>query len=179
VKALFFACLAVLLLFPANGRAQSDPDQNAPVSLAAAPQVNRQPGVAASPVPQSPVLAEPAPVKPQPSLRLPVSVWAASVAADQATTYLFSSRYGDVLHEKNFLIRGLDRNPAALVAAGTAIDAATGWVAYRLLRNHPKLAAVVFYGAAAYRGYLAAYNIRMMRRAQAIRATTAPAPVVR
>ncbi len=112
------------------------------------------------------------------SLRLPIAIWAASVAADQTTTYLFSSRYQGVLHERNFLIRGLDQNPAALVAAGTAIDVATGYLAYRLLRNHPTLGKVIFLGAAGYRSYLAGYNIHMMQRANAVLAT-ANAPAVR
>ena len=72
-----------------------------------------------------------------------------------------------MLHERNPLINGLDGHPAWLVAAGTAIDAATGWAAYRLLgRGHPRLLKLAFYGAAAYRTYLAAYNIQMMRQAQ-------------
>jgi hypothetical protein len=103
-------------------------------------------------------------------IKIPAAIWASAVAADQITTYRFSSGYGDVLHERNPLIRGLDGHPAWLVASGTAIDAATGWAAYRLLgRGHPRLLKLAFYGAAAYRTYLAAYNIQMMRRAQEIR----------
>jgi hypothetical protein len=94
----------------------------------------------------------------------------AAVAADQTTTYQFSSRYPDILHERNPLIRGLDGHPTWLVGAGTAIDAASGWAAYRVLGpRHPRLVKVVFYAAAAYRTYLAGYNIQMMRRAQQIR----------
>jgi len=99
-------------------------------------------------------------------LKIPMIVWAAGVAADQFTTYRFSSRYGDVLHEVNPLIRGLDSKPALLVAAGTAIDAATGWAAYRWLgRRHPRIARTAFYAAATYRTYLAIYNARMMQHA--------------
>jgi hypothetical protein len=111
---------------------------------------------------------------------MPVTIWAGAVAADQLTTYRFSSRYSDLLHETNPLVRGLDQHPALLVAAGTAIDAATAWAAYRLLgRQHPRLLKVVFYGAAAYRSYLAAYNVQMMRQAQAIRVAGLPGDVRR
>jgi hypothetical protein len=95
----------------------------------------------------------------------------AAVTADQTTTYQFSSRYPDILHERNPLIGGLDRHPAWLVGAGTAIDAASGWAAYRFLGpRHPRLLKVAFYAAAAYRVYLAGYNIQMMRKAEQIRA---------
>jgi hypothetical protein len=101
---------------------------------------------------------------------MPAIVWTAGVAADQITTYRFSSRYSDLLHERNPLIHGLDRHPVLLVAAGSAIDAATGWAVYHFLGRHPKLAKIAFYGAAAYRGYLAVYNVQMMREAQQARA---------
>jgi hypothetical protein len=102
-------------------------------------------------------------------------VWATGVAADQITTYQFSSQYRDLLHEENPLIAGLDRHPALLVAAGTAIDVMTGWAVYRLVgRRHTRLAKIAFYGAAAYRSCLAANNIQMMRQAQQIRASSAP-----
>jgi hypothetical protein len=107
------------------------------------------------------------------SLRIPALVWAAGVAADQATTYRFSSRYGDLLHERNPLIQGLDPHPVLLVAAGSAIDAATGWAVYHYLGRHPRLARIAFYGAAAYRSYLAVYNVQMMRQAQQLRMTAA------
>ena len=99
-------------------------------------------------------------------------VWTVGVATDQITTYRFSSQYGDLLHERNPLVRGLDRHPALLVAAGTAVDAVTGWATYQFIgRRHPRLAKIVFYGATAYRAYLAAYNIQMMGRAEQRRAT--------
>jgi len=98
-------------------------------------------------------------------------VWAAAAMADQATTYRFSSRYHDSLHEENVLVRGLDGHPVWLVSAGSALDAASGWAAWRFLgTRHPRLATFAFYGAAAYRSYLAAWNIEMMRRANNVRA---------
>jgi hypothetical protein len=110
------------------------------------------------------------PVAADHGLKIPAAIWAGAVAADQISTYRFSSGYGDLLRERNPLIRGLDGHPAWLVAAGTAIDAASGWAAYRMLgRGHPRLLKLAFYGAAAYRTYLAAYNIQMMQRAQEIR----------
>lgn len=109
--------------------------------------------------------AQPAPA--ESGLKLPVLIWASSVAADQITTYRFSSGYRDLLRESNPLISGLDRHPVLLVAAGSAIDAATGWAAYRFLApNHPKLARIAFIGAAAYRSYLAAHNMRLMQNAR-------------
>jgi hypothetical protein len=107
----------------------------------------------------------------QSGLRLPVLLWAGAVAADQITTYQFSSQYRDVLHERNPVIRGLDRHPALLVTAGTALDVATAWAASRVLQRHPRVMKVVFYGAAFYRSYLAFYNIEMMHNAQAMRTT--------
>ena len=103
-------------------------------------------------------------------LKIPLLVWGSAVAADQTTTYAFSSRDGDLLHERNPLIRGLDGHPVWLVAAGASIDAASAWAAYELLgRRHPRWMKVALYSAAAYRSYLAIYNVRMMREAQAIR----------
>ena len=101
------------------------------------------------------------------SLKIPTIVWAAAVAADQVTTYQFSSGYRSTLRERNPLIRGLDGHPAWLVTAGSAIDLTTAWAAHHFFgARHPRLVKIAFYGAAAYRTYLAAYNIRMMRRAQ-------------
>jgi hypothetical protein len=116
--------------------------------------------------------AEPPAVAPaaEHALRMPAIVWAAAVAADQITTYRFSSQYSGVIREENPLLRGLDRHPALLVATGGAIDAASGWLSYRLLHEHPRLAQLAFYGAAAYRAYLAGHNIEMMRQADALRA---------
>lgn len=109
-------------------------------------------------------------------LRLPAALWIAGTVADQVTTYKFSSEYGDLLHEKNFLINGLEGHPVLLVAAGTAFDAATGWLTYRFLgAKHPRLAQVLFYTAAAYRGYLAAHNAQMMQQARELRALASPA----
>jgi hypothetical protein len=110
-------------------------------------------------------------------LKIPMIVWTAGVAADQITTYRFSSEYRDILHEQNPLVRGLDRHPTLLVAAGTAIDVATGWATYQFIGSrHPRLAKILFYGASAYRVYLAAYNIEMMRRASQLRAITSLRP---
>jgi hypothetical protein len=104
------------------------------------------------------------------SLKTPTILWAAAAGADWMTTYHFSSSYGDLLHETNPLIRGLDGHPAWLVTAGASIDAATWWTANRFLaRSHPRWMRAALWSGAAFRVYLAAYNIQMMRRAQAIR----------
>lgn len=108
---------------------------------------------------------------PDRGLKIPLLVWGSAVAADQATTYAFSSRDGDLLHERNPLIRGLDGHPAWLVAAGASLDAASAWAAYQFLgRRHPRVMKVALYGAAAYRSYLAIYNARMIHDAAALRA---------
>ena len=121
---------------------------------------------------QTPPAAEPAVDLSAARLRIPAAVWAGGVIADQVTTYRFASGYHDLLHERNVLIRGLDEHPVWLVAAGSAIDASTGWLVYRYLgRRHPRLAAIAFFSAAAYRTYLAAHNLQMMERARQIRAT--------
>ena len=114
--------------------------------------------------------SRPAAAQSDSGLKIPTIVWAAAVTADQATTYQFSSQYGDVLHERNPLIRRLDTHPVWLVTAGTAIDLTTAWAAHRFFgERHPRLVKIAFYGAAAYRTYLAVYNIRMMRQAQQLR----------
>jgi len=119
----------------------------------------------------------PAPAVGVQGLRMSALVWGAGVAADQITTYRFSSQYGDLLHEENPFIQGLDRHPVMLVAAGTAMDVATGWATYYLFgRRHPRLAKIAFYGAAAYRTYLAIYNAQMMRRALEVRTMSAAYP---
>jgi hypothetical protein len=99
---------------------------------------------------------------------MPIVLWTAAVSADQVTTYTFLNRYEGLLHEQNPLVRGLESHPAAMVAAGSAIDAASGWAAWRLLgRRHPRVATMVFIGAAAYRAYLTGHNVQSMRGAQA------------
>jgi hypothetical protein len=129
------------------------------------------------------VSAQSAPESPAPapnrSLKMPVFVWAAAVATDQITTFRFASAYGGVIHEENPLTHGLESRPALLVATGTAVDAATGWLAYRLLRNHPRLGRLAFYGAAGYRAYLAVHNIRMMQQAADQRALSSVSVAMR
>ena len=128
---------------------------------------------------QSPSEPAPSPIPRAPGLKIPVIVWAAGVTADQVATYRFSSQYQGVLHEKNVLIQGLDRHPALLVAAGSAIDAASGWAVYRFLGpRHPRLARIAFYGAAAYRACLSIYDFQMMRRARQMRAGAGPPPPI-
>src|SRR5215469_6286758 len=101
-------------------------------------------------------------------LKWPTIVWASAASADWITTYHFSTGYSDLLHETNPLIRGLDQHPAWLVTAGASIDAATWWAGNRLFgRKHPRWMQAALYGGAAFRAYLVAYNIQMMREAQA------------
>ena len=121
-----------------------------------------------------------APSAPAAEFKIPIIIWAAAVASDQATTYRFSSQYPTILHEMNPLIRGLDDRPAWLVAAGTGLDAAMGWAVYRLLgQRHPRLAKIVFYAAAAYRTHLAFHNMRMMERARRMPQTLAGSTIPR
>ncbi len=173
-------CFAVVLALPASAFAQSEQQPPATSSELAQPSSLTTSAVPATQaaVPAPSAVPRSASTDTRHRVRIPVLVWTGAVAADQTTTYLFSSRYPGVLHETNVLVRGLDRHPALLVAAGTALDAATGWAAYRLLGGHPRLASVLFYGAAVYRACLAAHNIGMMQRAQAI-VSAAPGSMVR
>src|SRR5712692_5134453 len=88
---------------------------------------------------QSQMESAPIPTEVDQGVKRAVVTWAASVAADQITTYRFSSQYGDLLHERNPLIQGLDRHPVLLVAAGSAFDAAAGWAVSHFLGRHPRL----------------------------------------
>jgi hypothetical protein len=45
-------------------------------------------------------------------------------------------------------------------------------IAKLMLTGHPRLLKLAFYGAAAYRTYLATYNLEMMRRAPETRPAT-------
>lgn len=102
-------------------------------------------------------------------LKIPVAIWAAAVAGDHVTTFQFRTKYPTLLHESNPLVRPLEDHPVWLVTANSAIDAATGWAAWKWLGpHHPRMATVVFYGAAAYRTYLVAHNVRMMQKAREI-----------
>jgi hypothetical protein len=115
------------------------------------------------------------PAPPARSARKAILFWASAVAADQITTYCFSSQYHDLLHERNVLVKGLDGHPVWLVGAGSAIDAASGWAAWKVLGDrHPRVARIAFYAAGAYRSYLAVHNLDMMRRAGAMRAQGTP-----
>lgn len=102
-------------------------------------------------------------------LTVPILVWAAGAAADQVTTYQFSTRYRGMIREQNPMLRGLDRHPVWLVTAGSALDVGSGVLAYRLLRGHPRVARTVYFGAAAFRVYLAGHNLHMMRIADGLR----------
>ena len=137
-----------------------------------------EPGLAPTPTPATPT---PVPREARHSLTVPILTWAAATAADQVTTYQFSSRYRSVLHESNPLVRPFDRHPALLVAAGSALDVGAAWLTNHWLgRRHPRLAKIAFFGAAGYRAYLAGYNVGAMRHARAVqdlvRAATTPSP---
>jgi hypothetical protein len=122
---------------------------------------------------QPPLDPSPPPTESDHGLKTAMMAWSAGVIADQITTFRFSSRYSDVLHERNPLIAEFNGHPLLLVTTGSAMDAATGWAVYKLLgHRHPRLAKIAFVGAAAYRSYLAAYNVQMMQRAQQIRSMT-------
>ncbi len=108
----------------------------------------------------------------QRQLKLSAAVWTAAVASDHVTTFQFRTKYPDLLHEQNPLVRGLEEHPAWLVGVNAAIDAAAGWAAYKWLgTRHPRLATLAFYGAAAYRASLGIHNVRMMNKARAIAGT--------
>ena len=106
-------------------------------------------------------------------LRVPMAVWAAAVGADHVTTFQFRTQYPALLHEMNPIVRPLENHPAWMVAANTALDAATAWAVYRWLGlRHPRIAKAAFYTAGAYRVYLSAHNVRMMQRAREMSVNT-------
>jgi hypothetical protein len=132
-------CLVLLLRFESTAVAQEPPPLSHP------PQLQQQ------------------------HLKLSAAVWTAAVASDHITTFQFRSKYPELLHEENVLVRHLEDHPAWLVGVNAAIDASTGWAVYKFLGNrHPRLATLAFYGAAAYRTYLSIHNVRMMEKARAV-----------
>jgi len=100
------------------------------------------------------------------SLKIPTMVFAAAATSDWASTYVvdrgpYVTRTSvTTFHEDNPLINGLQSRPATMVAVGAAIDVVgvTLWNHY-VGRNHPKLAAVGLYVAAAGRIAMAANNL--------------------
>lgn len=103
------------------------------------------------------------------SLNKATVVFSAAAAADWITTYRTLSTYqscdranavpycAGAAREQNPLLAPL-KSPAKIVATGAAIDVAGVLLARKFGKRHPKLVAVVLYGASAYRGFLAARN---------------------
>lgn len=109
------------------------------------------------------------------SLKKPIIVFSAAAAADWITTYRSHSTFrnctdhfcGGAREERNVLISNI-KQPAKMVLAGAAIDAASIFLVNKMLgKKHPRVARALFYGAAAYRGFLAARNETTLRSSQA------------
>jgi len=92
-------------------------------------------------------------------LKTPTIAASAAAAADWATTYHALKFYR--LREANPALRPLDRDPAAMVAVGAAMD--VGLVALwntSVGQRHERLAAAGLWTMAAFRTYLAIHNLR-------------------
>ena len=97
-------------------------------------------------------------------LSRPTIVFAATAASDWATTYHGISH--GYFAEGNSLINRWQDHPAAMVAAGSAMDVASVMVWNRFVgRRHPKIAAVGLYAASAFLAYLTVKGIALINRA--------------
>ncbi len=95
-----------------------------------------------------------------PSLKVPMTVFAASAAADwSSTAYCVSSPY---CHEANPMFAWAQPHGVpAMIALGASFDVATGLLFKRIGVHHPKLAAIGLYANAAARIAFATHNARL------------------
>jgi hypothetical protein len=92
-------------------------------------------------------------------LKTPTIVASAAAAADWVTTYHALKFYK--LREANPTLRPLDREPAAMVAVGAAMDVGlvSLWNA-TVGQRHQRVAVAGLWTMAAFRTYLAIHNLR-------------------
>lgn len=96
------------------------------------------------------------------SLRLSLTVYASSAAADLYTTH--AALQHDVFYERNPMGAWLDERPSALVAFSAAADATIVWSLHRWLApRHSRLLRAGLYAAAGVRFWLAARNAAALR----------------
>lgn len=97
-------------------------------------------------------------------LKAPTIAASAAAAADWATTYHALKFYK--VRESNPALRPFDREPAAMIALGAAMDVGlvTLWNA-SMGPKHERLAAVGLWSMTAFRAYLAIHNLRNETRA--------------
>lgn len=93
---------------------------------------------------------------------LPTAVFAAAAGADHLTTQIALRRGG--YREANPLLAFARNDPNAIGVAGVFTDTATVWVTNRLLGKHPFARRATLYGMAGLRFYVAAKNVRELRR---------------
>ena len=95
-------------------------------------------------------------------LDLPTAAFMAGAGADHLTTQIALRRGG--FREANPLLGFARNDPNAIAVAGTFTDTATVWVTNRVLGRHPLARKLTLYGMAGLRFYVAAKNVREMRR---------------
>lgn len=105
------------------------------------------------------------------SLVLPTMVFAAGAAADWTSTF---HALDDGCKEDNILINRFQKRPGVMIATGIGIDVAGAWAWNHYVgRNHPTLAKVGLYAAAAFRAYLAIRNVTAAREMRTLTARSA------
>ena len=99
----------------------------------------------------------------RPSLRMPTTLASVAAAADWASTYHALKYYR--VREVNPLLRPFDREPAAMISLGGAIDVGllSAWN-LTVGRRNERVAAAGLWTMAAFRTYLAIHNMRNVRR---------------
>lgn len=119
-------------------------------------------------------LAVPAAAQDHP-LRLPATLFLASAEADALTT--FWGQKAGLLEEVNPMYAHM--SPEASLALGHVTDLATVWVATKIGKQHPKLAALGLYAMALLRAEMVRENLQNIRKGQARRARRGAAvPIV-
>jgi len=112
-------------------------------------------------------------------LRLALGTWLATASADLVTTYDVAAHYTQprftttgqfqVLNEANPYLHPLQSQPALLVSALAAQDAAEVWAVQRFVApRHPKWAIAAYIAGALMNGWLAAHNVQHMRQLDAM-----------
>jgi hypothetical protein len=96
------------------------------------------------------------------SLKMPLIVFAAAAASDQAST-AYSWHRQPTFTEQDPLISWISRDTPALLITGSTVDIGTMWLARRLHRSHPKVAIAALYAWAAVRATVAAQNVYRAR----------------
>jgi hypothetical protein len=143
--------LAAIAVTASTADAQ-DTDAGAVSVRSASPDAPRAPEE-----PEQPAHALPPRNAAKTEFRLPVVVFSIGAAADWTSTAWSLSH--PTSREDNPMIAWA-HSPAAIIAAGAAIDAVGAYAWMKATKNHRNLQAVGFLVGAAFRGYLVIHNIR-------------------